>query len=147
MFFHDPDESERSMNAIEHLNPDGMHRNPAFSQGIVVEGPRRTVYVGGQNAVAGDGSIVGEGDVAAQSAQAARNVATVLTAAGATIDDVVQMTVYIIHGQPLGAAFAAFQKEWGRAQNPPTISVVQVAGLAHPAFLVEVSAVAEVSTR
>ena len=37
---------------IEHLNPDGLMKNPAFSQAVAVTGPHKTIYVGGQNAVA-----------------------------------------------------------------------------------------------
>ena len=44
--------------SIEHLNPDGMHRNPAFSQAVVVTNPGRTIYIGGQNAVNAQGEIV-----------------------------------------------------------------------------------------
>jgi hypothetical protein len=33
---------------IRHHNPAGLPRNPAFSQGVSVEGPARTIYVGGQ---------------------------------------------------------------------------------------------------
>ena len=36
---------------VTRLNPEGLHHNPAFSQAIVIEGPVRTIYVGGQNAV------------------------------------------------------------------------------------------------
>ena len=43
----------------------GLHRNPAFTQAVVVSGPVRTIYVGGQDAVNADGQIVGKGDIAA----------------------------------------------------------------------------------
>ena len=36
---------------IEHLNPETMHRNPAYTQVVTVEGAKKLVYVGGQNAV------------------------------------------------------------------------------------------------
>lgn len=44
---------------VAYLNPDGLHRNPAFSQVVVTSGRTRTVYVGGQNAVDASGGIVG----------------------------------------------------------------------------------------
>src|SRR5262249_53055464 len=48
---------------VTHLNPEGLHRNPAYSQVVTVTGPVTTVYVGGQNAVTATGEIVGKGDL------------------------------------------------------------------------------------
>jgi hypothetical protein len=56
--------------SVQHLSPDGLHKNPAYSQAIAVTGPVRTVYVGGQNAVDSAGSIVGKGDIRAQTERA-----------------------------------------------------------------------------
>jgi len=49
--------------SIEHLNPEGLHKNPAYSQAVAVAGPVKTVYVGGQNAVDSEGNLVGKGDL------------------------------------------------------------------------------------
>jgi enamine deaminase RidA (YjgF/YER057c/UK114 family) len=43
---------------ITHINPEGMHKNPAFSQAVVAEGGK-TIYIGGQNGVGADGTVVG----------------------------------------------------------------------------------------
>ncbi|MEO1348113.1 MAG: hypothetical protein AAFW84_04830 [Cyanobacteria bacterium J06635_15] len=40
---------------IEHLNPNGLHQNPAFSQVVVTADSMRIVYVGGQNAINSSG--------------------------------------------------------------------------------------------
>jgi enamine deaminase RidA (YjgF/YER057c/UK114 family) len=127
---------------VEHINPDDMHKNPAFTQAITVSGPAKTIYVGGQDAVDAAGNIVGKGDIEAQSAQVLENVQKVLAAAGAGLEHVVRWNVHIVQGQPLAPGFAAFQRAWGRRPNPPTITMMYVAGLAHPDFLVEIDAVA-----
>ncbi len=36
---------------IVHLNPEGLHHNPSFSQAIIVPAGARTLVTGGQNAV------------------------------------------------------------------------------------------------
>jgi enamine deaminase RidA (YjgF/YER057c/UK114 family) len=128
--------------SVSYLNPDGLHRNPAFSQVVVTSGRARTIYVGGQNAVNGDGAIVGKADMHLQAEQVANNLRVALASAGAGIKDVVKWTVYVLHGQPVGPAMGAFQEVFGPLQNPPVISVLFVAGLAHPDFLLEVEAVA-----
>ena len=130
---------------VEFLNPDGMHRNPAFSQIAVIRGPVRTVYVGGQDSVAADGSIVGVGDLAAQTMQVLRNLETALRAAGAGLEDVVKWTILVVEGQSFEAGFAAFREFWGdRPPHAPLITAAVVQGLAHPDFLVEMDAMAVV---
>lgn len=129
---------------VQHLNPEGLPQNPAFSQGISVSGPHRTIYVGGQNAVDAAGNIVGSGDIGAQSKQTYANLRLVLQAAGADLEDVVKWTIYVVEGQPIGPGLAAFQEAWGTRQNPPAISVIFVASLGNPEFLVEIDAIAVV---
>lgn len=130
---------------ITHVNPESMHSNPAFSQAVTVEGSAKTIYIGGQNAVGPDGKIVGEGDVAAQVARALQNLETVLTASGATKQDVVKWTIFVLQGQDLMTGFAAFQEHWGPMEKAPAITSAFVAALANPAFLVEIEAVAVVA--
>jgi enamine deaminase RidA (YjgF/YER057c/UK114 family) len=129
---------------ITHLNPDGMPANPAFSQAVVVEGPARTIYVGGQNAVTADGDIDGD-DIATQTTRTLRNLELVLRAAGAELGDIVSWTMLVVDGQPLGPGFGAFQQVWSPDDAPPAISAAFVAGLANPKFLVEISAIAVVA--
>jgi len=130
--------------SVQHLNPDGLHRNPAYSQAVVVTGNVKTVYIGGQNAVNAAGEIVGKGDIKAQTEQVLRNVETALAAGGARLDHVVKWNVYIVQGQSLLPGFEAFQRAWGERPNPPLVTGIFVAGLAHPDFLVEIEAVAVV---
>jgi enamine deaminase RidA (YjgF/YER057c/UK114 family) len=129
---------------VSHLNPEGLHKNPAFSQVITTSGHTRTIYVGGQNAVDPSGTIVGKGDIGVQAKQVARNLRIALASANAGIEHVVKWTVYVVQGQPLGPAMGAFQEVFGPLSKPPIISVLFVAGLAHPDFLLEVEATAVV---
>src|SRR5262245_39480681 len=129
---------------VEHLNPDGLHKHPAYSQAVVVRGSVQTVYVGGQNAVNASGQIVGKGDIKAQSEQTMGNVVTALAAAGAALEHVVKWNVYIVQGHSPAAGAEAFRRAWGTRPNPPAVTVALVAGLAHPDFLVEIDAIAVV---
>lgn len=130
--------------SVQHLNPDGLHKNPAYSQAIVVTGNVKTVYVGGQNAVDSSGTVVGKGDIKAQTEQVLRNVETALAAAGAGLEHVIKWNVLIVEGQPLLPGFEAFQSAWGDRPNPPIVTAMYVAGLAVPDFLVEIDAIAVV---
>src|SRR5262245_65469654 len=129
---------------VEFLNPDGLPRNPAFSNVAVVSGSVRTIYIGGQDAVDAEGNIVGIGDIAAQTEQVLRNLRTALAAAGAGPEHVVQWSVLVVEGQDFTAGYAAFKPVWGERTDPPVITAAVVRGLARPDFLVEMDAIAVV---
>ena len=128
--------------SVQHLNPEALHHNPAFSQAVAVSGAVKTVYIGGQNAVDTSGKIVGQGDIAAQTEQVMHNIQAALAAGGAGLEHVIKWNLYLVQGQPLQPGFAVFQRVWNRRPNPPTISMAYVAGLANPDFLIEIDAIA-----
>jgi enamine deaminase RidA (YjgF/YER057c/UK114 family) len=130
--------------SIQHINPDSLHKNPAFTQVVTVSGNAKTVYVGGQNAVNAEGHIVGKGDIAAQTEQVFKNLQAALAAGGAELRHVIKWQIYVVAGQPSHAAFEVFQRVWGNRPNPPTITMAYVTELANPDFLVELDAVAVV---
>jgi enamine deaminase RidA (YjgF/YER057c/UK114 family) len=129
---------------VQHINPDDLSKNPAFTQVVAVTGPVRTIYLGGQDAVDASGKIVGKGNIEQQAEQVLRNLQSALKAGGADLEHIIKWNVYLVQGQPLQPAFEAFQHIWGRRPNPPAITVMFVAGLANPDFLVEMDAIAVV---
>jgi len=123
-----------------HINPEGLHRHPAYSQAVVVEQPAKTIYIGGQNGVDTDGNVVGP-TVGEQASQALRNLATILESEGASLANIVHWTIAVVDGNALDEGVAAFQQAWNPADPPPAITVHVVAGLG-PDFLVEIDAIA-----
>jgi enamine deaminase RidA (YjgF/YER057c/UK114 family) len=132
------------MGDVQHLNPDTLNNNPAFTNVVVVTGSAKTIYIGGQDAVDASGNIVGRGDIKAQTEQIFTNLQAALAAAGAGLEHVVKWNIYVVQGQSLQSGFEVFQRVWGRRPNPPAITGVFVAGLAHPDFLCEMDAIAVV---
>lgn len=130
------------MAKIEHINPEGLNNNPGFTNVITVSGNVKTVYVGGQDSIDGSQQIIGKGDLKAQVIQVVKNVETALAAGGATMEHVVKWNIYLVQGQSLQEGFAAFQALGDKFSKPPTISMMFVAGLANPDFLVEIDAIA-----
>ncbi|MFD6098590.1 RidA family protein [Nocardiopsis flavescens] len=128
------------MPGITHLNPAGLHTNPAFSQGVRADGGS-LVVVGGQNGTGGDGAVV-PGGLGAQTVQAFRNVLAVLAEAGADQGHVVKLTVHLKAGEDVTAGYRAAGEVWG--PHPTAITVLQVAGFARPDALVEIDALAVV---
>jgi 2-iminobutanoate/2-iminopropanoate deaminase len=122
---------------VTHVNPDRLHKNPAFSQGTIVE-TGRLLIVGGQNGADAEGNITG--DAVTQSKQALQNVLTVLEAAGAGPEDVARLGIYVAEGVDINETYQEAGKVWG--PHPTAIVVLRVAGLGRPEALVEIEAIA-----
>lgn len=126
----------------QYINPEGLYRNPAFSQVVTTQGNGKTIYVGGQDTVNGQGEIIGKSNLGEQTVQVMKNLQTALAACGANYEHLVKLNIYLVQGQDLQQGFQVSQKYLGSLKNPPAVSVLMVAGLAHPDFLVEIDATA-----
>ncbi len=103
------------------------------------------LWISGQVALR-DGQVVGEGDVRLQARTAFENLERIVTAAGGTLDDVVETTTYMTD-RAYSPAINEVRAEFFRGPVKPTSTLLVVAGLARPEFLVEVSAVAVLRDR
>jgi enamine deaminase RidA (YjgF/YER057c/UK114 family) len=139
-----PEAADPATGSVRYVDPEGLNKNPAFSNVVVVEGPVRTVYVGGQDSVDVSGNIVGKGDIAAQTEQVLANVRAALAAGGAEPEHIIKWNLLLVEGVSLQEGFSAFQRAWVATPNPPAITAAFVAGLANPEFLVEMDAIAVV---
>lgn len=131
------------MQQVQFINPPELPAH-GYSNVVTVQGPTKTIYIGGQNAVNARGEIIGVGDIAAQSSQVMDNIEIALAAAGAKLDHVIKWTVLLVEGTDLRAGYAVFQTRWGDRPNPPIVTAAMVAALARPEFLVEIDAIAVV---
>jgi len=130
------------MTQIQLLRPEGLVTSPAFSHVAIVPPGATMVYVGGQNAVNEDGELVGGADVAAQTRQVMANLQTALAAAGLGVEHLVSVSVVLVAGVDVDAAYAAAAPSLASAKTPPLVSAALVSALGVPGALVEVSAVA-----
>ncbi len=129
------------MTIIKHRNPDGLHRHPAFSQAVEIPAGARLVLIGGQNGIDELGNVVSD-TTAGQTRRALENVRTAVEAAGGAITDIARWRVLLTDPAGAAAGFAEFATFWDAESAPPAITVEVVAGLANPAFLVEIEATA-----
>jgi enamine deaminase RidA (YjgF/YER057c/UK114 family) len=105
--------------------------------GVLVSGGRFILVSG---AVAWDeaGAVVGKGDVRTQARYAFENLKRVFAQAGATLDDIVKLNVYLTSREQR-LPLVEVRKEYLR-HSPPSTTVV-VAGLVEEDLLVEIDAI------
>jgi enamine deaminase RidA (YjgF/YER057c/UK114 family) len=124
------------------INPDGLSRPGTFTPTVVASGGR-TVYIAGQVSQDEKGRVVGQGDLAVQAEQVYRNLGLALKGAGATFDDLVKITVYVVNFRPEHRdVMSQVRARYVNKANPPASTLVGVQSLARPEFLVEVEGIA-----
>jgi len=124
-----------------YVRPDGMPPVNGYSHAVAFQG--RLVVISGQVPLDADGRLVGQDDPEAQVRQVFTNLEAALAAAGAAMDDVVKLTVFLTDMADL-AAFRTVRDEFIRADKPPASSLVRVSGLVNPEFRIEVEALAAI---
>ena len=110
----------------------------SYSHGIEVESPMRLVFGSGQTGVDTDGRI-GE-DIEEQSRLLWRNIVAVLAGADMKNTDVAQLTMLLVRREDLATA-REIREEYLDGHRPAS-TLLFVAGLAHPDWLIEVDFVA-----
>ncbi|MBI2862796.1 MAG: RidA family protein [Chloroflexi bacterium] len=99
------------------------------------------LFIAGQVAIGPEGRIVGRDDVVAQTEQIMENMKALLEAAGTTLDNVVKLTLFVTNMENRGKIDEVRRRY---LKEPfPASTLVQVVCLAHPAFLLEIEAVAK----
>jgi enamine deaminase RidA (YjgF/YER057c/UK114 family) len=126
---------------LECINPAGLPDPLTYTHVVVATGTR-LVTVAGQVAEDAQGNLVGPGDLQAQARQAFANVGRALAAGGARPDQVTKITIFV----------AGYRREClapieeGRValfgDHKPADTLVGVAALSRPDYLIEVDATA-----
>lgn len=105
----------------------------------------RTIYLSGQVGTLPDGTMAGD-DLKSQAAQAFRNIIVALDANDATTTDIAKIVFYIVDWTPekLGPLFEAAIEVFGDDMVVTASTLVGVAGLFEPEWLIEIDATAVV---
>ena len=110
-----------------------------YAQIVEVEAGARTAFISGQVGIDPGGNTY-EG-FADQCRQAFDNIAALLAAVDMTLDDVVRLNAYVTDAGDIGI-FRDVRDELITAQPGPASTLVVVAALASPQWVVEIEAVA-----
>lgn len=109
-----------------------------YSHGVEAPGNARWLHISGQVGVRPDGTLA-EG-AKAQTEQAWRNLLGVLEAAGMNPTHLVKVTAFLTRSEDVGVYRDARDQVLTSAR--PASTMLIVAGLAHPDWLVEIEAIA-----
>jgi 2-iminobutanoate/2-iminopropanoate deaminase len=123
-------------------NPFPWAEDFGYSQAMLAEG--RLVFTAGQGGFGPDGAVVEPESFEAQLRQAYANLSAVLEAQGASLDDVVKVTVYLLRPEDYDA-FKRVRAEVFPTKPYPASTAILAGGFLFEGMLVELDAVAVVS--
>jgi 2-iminobutanoate/2-iminopropanoate deaminase len=118
------------------LEPD-WYEPYRISQAIRANG---LIFVSGQAGIDESGRTVAAGDLNAQGRQAFANLTRVLGAAGASLSDVVKVTIMVTDMSQLDVIIKLREEYF--SEPYPADTLLQVARLAQPDWLIEIDAIA-----
>ncbi len=127
----------------EYFNPPTLPDwSGMFSQMVITEkNGLKFVHISGQVGVDQSKKLVGDGSLRTQTRQALTNLQAALDSAGASVNDVVKLTIYVVDYEYEQAGII---REELRSVFPPerlpALSLLGVAALAEKHFLIEIDA-------
>jgi enamine deaminase RidA (YjgF/YER057c/UK114 family) len=125
---------------LEKLNPAGVHETAGYSH-VTISSEGRLAHLAGQCPLDLAGNVVGEpGDYDAQTDQVIANCLAVLSAAGASPDDVVRSVIYVV--SPDSSVLAGVWQRLNASPLAPAFTTAStllgVASLGYQGQLIEV---------
>lgn len=124
---------------LTEIAPAGLARPAAqYAHAITTTGASTWLHTSGVVPVTPDGTV--PATIAEQAAQVWHNLGAMLDEADMTPSDIISVTTYVVPGQDLSAVMAARDAMLGEHRAASTLVIV--AELAQPAWLMEVALVA-----
>ncbi len=103
----------------------------------------RVLHISGHVSQSAEGHTVGQGDMAAQTRQVLENIRDVLTSVGGTMNDIAKVTVFVTDVAEIAAIHTVRSEFFSKPY--PASTLVQVAQLIDPDWLIEIEAIAVIS--
>ena len=128
------------MPKIEQYAARGVYDPPAYSQAVKVTGSETILYIAGQVAYNDKGGVAHPGDFKAQARACLQAVKAQVEAGGGRMANIVKVNTYVTDIRHR-ADYAAIREEFF-GKKMPASTMVGVASLAQPEFLIEIEAVA-----
>jgi 2-iminobutanoate/2-iminopropanoate deaminase len=128
------------MSKIEPYCAKDVFDPPGYCQAMKVTGAQTLLFLSGQVAYDPTGQPAHRGDFSAQAREVFRAVKAQVEAGGGTVANVVKLTTYLTDIRHRAELIPVREEFFGKKM--PASTLVAVAALAHPDWLIEVEAVA-----
>jgi 2-iminobutanoate/2-iminopropanoate deaminase len=119
-----------------------MKMKVAFCNGIGIDTSqmKRLIWISGQISFDEKENFIGKGNMRAQTEQVLKNIKNALEKLGGTMDDIVQVTVFV---KEMGSLKDIHDVRLKYFKEPyPTSTLIEVKGFVHPDALIEINAMA-----
>jgi enamine deaminase RidA (YjgF/YER057c/UK114 family) len=126
---------------LQPINPDGLPAPSTYTHVIVAAGSK-VVFIAGQEPEDAQGNLVGPGDLATQACQVFANLGRAVAAAGARLDQVAKITIFVVHHRPEYLPVIEEARVAVFGEHKPADTLVGVETLSRPGYLVEIDAIA-----
>jgi enamine deaminase RidA (YjgF/YER057c/UK114 family) len=127
---------------IERYCAPGVFDPPTYSQAVKVTGAQTILFLAGQVAYDDKGNPAHRGDFAGQARAVFRAVKAQVEAGGGTMQSIVKVNTYLTDIRHRADMVPVREEFFGK--KTPASTLVAVAALAHPDWLIEVEAIAVV---
>jgi enamine deaminase RidA (YjgF/YER057c/UK114 family) len=132
------------MSAMRALSPSSIRPPLArYSHGIAVPAGHRLVFTAGQLGIGHDERIPEDSE--AQADLCFANIAAILAEDGMTLANVVRLSVYVTAREHMQGYRLSRDRYF--PGTPPSTTLIMVAGLVRPEFLIEIEAIAAAPER
>ena len=128
------------MPKIERYAAKGVWDPPTYSQGVKVSGAQTILYIAGQVAYDSSGKPAHPGDFKAQARAVFQALKAQVEAGGGTMDSIVKINTYLTDIRHRADLVPIREEFLGK--KSPASTLVAVAALAMPEWLIEIEAVA-----
>ncbi|UCD80915.1 MAG: RidA family protein [Desulfobacterales bacterium] len=130
---------------LEILETQGVAQPQGLYNHAISVSAGRLLFIAGQVAIDADNQLVGPGDFNAQMQQVFKNLGSILDSAGASFENIVKFTTYLIRSQDLSAFYNKRREIFAEIYpngRYPTNTLVVIDQLAREEWLIEIEAVA-----
>lgn len=122
------------------INPEGIAPPTGYTH-VVTTDARKTIFISGQIGLDPQGKV--QDGLRAQTVRVLENLKTALASAGATFDDIVKITYFIVNLKPDDRAIVReVRASYLNSAHPPASTMIGVQALALPELLIEIEAIA-----
>ncbi len=132
---------------IKYSNPASVSKPKGYSHAVEINfGKSKMLIISGQVALDSAGNLVGKDDPGKQTEKVFQNIAAILQSHGATMDDIVKISVFLkdISHVPV---FRTIRDQYVNKKNPPASTLVEVSSFVRSDLLIEIEATAIINKK